>query len=496
MQKIAILYDASQAVLSTLDLDEVLKQILALVRDYFQVHRAAILLLDNESKELYVRASIGWEEGCELVRMPFGTGLTGAAARLKRPVYASDVSKDARYVQHAHSTKSQVAIPLMLRDEVVGVLDCQSERIAFFDSETIDLLTLFSQQASLALQNAHLYSLERKRATQLQAINAIAQQTTAVMEIDDLLERVCLLILQFFPCDHVSLLLLESDRLTLRSQKGKLTSCFELGESMAKEGGLAGRCLARGKGIVESDVRNASYYVPGIVETTSEMCLPLISFGQTIGVLALDSASANAFGEVDLQPLESVADICANAIQNARHYAGVKQLAYLDGVTGVFNRRHFELRICDEIHRAERYGSTFSIIMIDIDHFKRVNDDFGHLLGDEVLRQVSNILAQQVRKSDIVCRYGGEEFAIIVPETTAVNAAKLAEKLRATVAAWFFPGVPRPVTISAGVAAAHEHGLSRDQIVKAADEALYAAKQAGRNAVMLPGTMRPATASL
>src|SRR5581483_1466050 len=119
-----------------------------------------------------------------------------------------------------------------------------------------------------------------------------------------------------------------------------------------------------------------------------------------------------------------------------------------------------------------------------------------HLLGDEVLRQVSNILAQQVRKSDIVCRYGGEEFAIIVPETIAANAAKLAEKLRATVAAWYFPGVPRPVTISAGVAAAHEHGLTRDQIVKTADEALYAAKQAGRNSVMLAGTMRPATASL
>jgi len=496
MQKIAILYDASQAVLSTLDLDEVLKQILALVRDYFQVHRAAILLLDNPRKELYVRASSGWDEGTERMRTPLGTGLTGAAARMKRPVYAADVCKDSRYVQYAASTKSQVAIPLMLRDEVVGVLDCQSDRVNFFDSETIDLLTLFSQQASLALQNAHLYSLERKRATQLQAINAIAQQTTAVMEIDNLLEQVCSLILQFFPCDHVSLLLLEGDRLSLRAQKGKLTSCFALGESVAKNAGLAGTCLVRGKAVVESDIRNAPDYVPGIVETISEMCLPLISFGQTIGVLALDSASANAFGEADLQPLESVADICANAIQNARHFAGVKQLAYLDGVTGVFNRRHFELRISDEIHRAERYGSTFSIIMIDIDHFKRINDEFGHLLGDEVLRQVSNILAQQVRKSDIVCRYGGEEFAIIVPETIAANAAKLAEKLRATVAAWYFPGVPRPVTISAGVAAAHEHGLTRDQIVKTADEALYAAKQAGRNSVMLAGTMRPATASL
>ena len=496
MQKIAILYDASQAVLSTLDLDEVLKQILALVRDYFQVHRASILLLDRETRELYIRASSGWQEGDdEKLRIPIGIGLIGTAARLKRPVYSGEVSKDPRYVQQASSTQSEVAIPLMLRDEVVGVLDCQSDSINFFDSETIDLLTLFSQQASLALQNAQLYSLERKRATQLQAINAIAQQTTAVMEIDNLLTQVCSLILQFFPCDHASLLLLENNRLMLRAQKGKLSPCLPLDEPLPRNSGLAARCLGSLKAVLEPDVRKASDYVPGYLETISEMCLPLISFGQTVGVLVLDSGLPNAFCETDLQPLESVADICANAIQNARHLAGVKQLAYLDGVTGSFNRRHFETRLCDEINRAERYGSMFSIIMIDIDNFKRVNDEFGHLLGDEVLRQVSSILCQQVRKSDVVCRYGGEEFAIIVPETSAANAMKLAEKLRYTVAAWYFPGVPRPVTISAGVAAAHEHGLTRDKLVKAADEALYAAKQAGRNRVMLSGAGRATTAT-
>jgi len=96
MQKIAILYDASQAVLSTLDLDEVLKRILTLVRDYFQVHRAAILLLEDGKKELYVRASNGWDHDSDQVRLPVSKGLTGAAARLKRPVYVADVSKDAR----------------------------------------------------------------------------------------------------------------------------------------------------------------------------------------------------------------------------------------------------------------------------------------------------------------------------------------------------------------------------------------------------------------
>src|SRR5437867_8632351 len=159
MQKIAILYDASQAVQSTFDLYEVLKQILAIARDYFHLQNVAILLLDREKQELYVRSQIGWDAGHEKIRMQVAQGLTGSAARMKRPVYAADVSKDPRYVNSASSTRSELAIPLMVRDEVVGVLDCQSEQLDFFDSATIDLLTLFSTQASKALQNAHLYSL-------------------------------------------------------------------------------------------------------------------------------------------------------------------------------------------------------------------------------------------------------------------------------------------------------------------------------------------------
>ena len=113
-----------------------------------------------------------------------------------------------------------------------------------------------------------------------------------------------------------------------------------------------------------------------------------------------------------------MADICANAIQNAHYVDRVKQLAYLDGLTGIFNRRFFELRMAEEIERARRYDSGMGVIMIDIDQFKRLNDEFGHLLGDEVLRQVSSILHQQLRKIDVVCRYGGEEFAILLSQTS------------------------------------------------------------------------------
>src|SRR5580765_6767322 len=147
MQRIAILYDASQAVLSTFDLDEVLNQILNIARDYFHLQNVAILLLDKETNELYVRSQIGWDEGQDAARVPVGTGITGTAAKQKRPIYAPDVTKDFRYIVSAKSTRSELAIPLMVRDEVVGVLDCQSAMAERFDAETTDLLTLFSTQA-------------------------------------------------------------------------------------------------------------------------------------------------------------------------------------------------------------------------------------------------------------------------------------------------------------------------------------------------------------
>src|SRR5437879_8633707 len=215
------------------------------------------------------------------------------------------------------------------------------------------------------------------------------------------------------------------------------------------------------------------------------MCIPLFAFGQTLGVLILDSARRGAFNPNDTQSLESVADICATSIQNAHYVERVKQLAYLDGLTGIFDRRFFELRIMEEIERARRYGTGMAIIMADIDQFKRLNDEFGHLLGDEVLRQVSSLFHQQLRKIDVVCRYGGEEFAIVLTQTNAQYAVSVAEKLRKMVETWQFPGVPQCVTISAGIAAFPDHGTTRDELVRAADTGLYAAKQSGRNRVCL-----------
>ncbi len=485
MNKIAVLYDAGQAVLSTFDLDEVLQRILAIAHDYFHLRNVAILLLDQQSQELYVRSQIGWDEGQDKVRLGLGKGLTGLAALKKQPVYAPDVSKDPHYFCSAKSTNSELAIPLMVRDEVAGVLDCQSDRVGHFDFETIDLLTLFSTQASMALQNARLYSLEQQRARQLQAINAIAQQTTAVLDLEELLGRVCGLIQDAFRVSHVSLFLREDHDLVLRAHHGVLTPCIPAGGRFASNTQPWAKILSDNCTLTECDLCQAPPGMKFFAETASRMCIPLVSFGQTLGVLALDSAKVDAFRDGDQQSLESVADICATAIQNAHYVDRVKQLAYLDGLTGIFNRRFFEMRILEEIERAHRYGAGMAVIMADIDQFKKLNDEFGHVLGDEVLRQTSSLFNQQLRKVDVVCRYGGEEFGILLTQVDGQQALAVAEKLRKLVEGWQFPGVPRTVTISAGAAALPEHGTTRDELVKAADSALYAAKQMGRNAVCL-----------
>jgi diguanylate cyclase (GGDEF)-like protein len=492
MQKIAILYDASQAVLSTFDLDEVLQRILLIARDYFHLQNVAILLLDKDKQQLCMRSQIGGEQGLDDVRVNIGTGLVGTAARDKRPLYVPDFGKESRYVPWGKKTLSELAIPLMVRDEVVGVLDCQSENPDHFDRETVDLLTLFSTQASMALQNAHLYSLERRRASQLEAINAIARETTVVLDIKNLLSKACEKIQKAFQVSHVSIFLKDDEDLVLRSHHGELTLRIAEGGRLPSREGLLGRAMSESKTIIENDTKSAADNFVTYLETSSRMCIPLISFGQTLGVLVLDSDRAGSFSGGEMQTLESVADICATAVQNAHYVERVKQLAYLDGLTGIFNRRFFELRIEEELERARRFDFGMAVIMVDIDQFKRLNDEFGHLLGDEVLRQVSSIFSQQLRKIDVVCRYGGEEFAILLSQTTHNHAMAVAEKLRRIIDSWQFPGVPRSVTISAGVATCPEHGTSRDELVKAADAGLYAAKQAGRNCVRVASSMQQA----
>lgn len=479
MQKIAILYDASQAVLSTFDLDEVLNQMLKIVRDYFHLRSGSILLLDRETQTLNVRAEFNVTTEPRSRNIPVGKGITGTAAKIKRPVYAPDVLRDPRYIAGDPDTRSELAIPLVVKEEVVGVLDCQSDQPNAFDHEIVDLLTLFATNAAIALQNTELYAREQRRASQLEAINKIAKQTTAVLELEELLSQLCTLVPQSFPVDHVTVFLFAPDgQLVLRREQGKLTCRVREGDPLPSQPSYSESALNLGQTIVANDLNEHL----GLCENTrSEVCLPLISFGQSIGLLICSSTTRNVFQPGDVQSLESMADIVATAIQNVGYVEQVRKQANIDGLTGIFNRRYFETKLLEKMDEAVRYGGGLALLMIDIDHFKAVNDDFGHLLGDEVLRQVASLLSHNLRKVDVLCRYGGEEFVVIAPATTGQNALTFAEKLRKSIELHPFPGVPRPVTISIGIAGFPDNGDTRDPLVRAADMALYRAKQLGRN---------------
>jgi diguanylate cyclase (GGDEF)-like protein len=482
MQRVAILYDASQAVLSTFDRDEVLNQVLAIVRDYFHLQNGSIMLFDEASQELFIRAHFGDGPLPNNFSIPFGKGITGTAAKARRPVYSANVLTDPRYIVRVASTRSELAIPLMVRDEVVGVLDCQSNVPEYFDNETVDLLTLFATQASIGLQNAKLYSMLQRRAAQLEAINAIAKRTTVELDLKELLDRLCNQLPQSFPVEHVSIFLRDEDGdLVLRAQQGTFPMALKLGDVLPN-----GYACTIGSARQNTHCGNPSQCAANCFPSShEEVCLPLLSFGENIGLLICGTSQKEAFLANDIQALESVADILATATQNARYVDRVRQLAYRDGLTGVFNRRYFDSRLVEEVTRATRYGGGVSVLMIDLDHFKKINDEFGHMLGDDVLRTVSAIFVRQLRKVDVVCRYGGEEFAVVLPATEGASAASVADKLRCAVANTEFPGVPRPVTVSIGVAEFPANGITRDDIVRAADGALYNAKDSGRNRVCL-----------
>lgn len=169
-------------------------------------------------------------------------------------------------------------------------------------------------------------------------------------------------------------------------------------------------------------------------------------------------------------------------IRSACDLEHTRRLANTDGLTALYNHRHLQERLEQEIRRAQRYERSLSVVMADLDHFKRFNDTFGHPQGDEVLIQVAQTLLRASRSADIVARYGGEEFTLVLPETTADEALVVAERARQWVEELEIGGTEAPVTLSLGVAS-FQPGASKEDLIQAADAALYEAKRQGRNRV-------------
>ena len=233
--------------------------------------------------------------------------------------------------------------------------------------------------------------------------------------------------------------------------------------------------------------------VVGIPQVPEELIpLPLRAGGQAFGVLALFRSLDRALGKDQVQTLFAAANHLALALKNAALFTQVKSRADHDGLTRIHNRRAFDERLIEEMRRHQRYRQSMGLLMLDIDHFKAINDTYGHLVGDHVLREVGRILSETVRGTDFTARFGGEEFMVILPQTNEEQSRVLAERLRALIAAAQFShnGQPFSITVSIGVAILVPGTLAkRKELLEKVDQALYQAKNRGRNQVC--ATMGP-----
>jgi diguanylate cyclase (GGDEF)-like protein len=224
----------------------------------------------------------------------------------------------------------------------------------------------------------------------------------------------------------------------------------------------------------------------------SFLAIPLIVQERALGCMNLYMTEPHEFGEDEIQLLSTFANQAAISIENARLFEETRQLAITDELTGLANHRHFYHQLAREVRRAERYRRPLTLLMLDLDHFKAYNDSFGHLAGDQALRETAEVLRRNAREVDILARYGGEEFAIILPETDLGQAVFQAERIRAAVAAHPFrsqdAGTPARLSVSIGVATLTPRMRRIEDLVSDADQALYRAKDHGRNRLELAST--------
>lgn len=261
---------------------------------------------------------------------------------------------------------------------------------------------------------------------------------------------------------------------------------FPLGE------GIVGIAAKTGQPQLVSDARKDMHLrtMPGINQfLRSVLVVPLLVDNKIIGVVTIGKKEPYAFGPKQMQILSILGGQAAVAMANSLLYKKIEKLAITDGLTKVYNHRYFYTRAEEELERSRRYGKVFSLIMLDLDYFKNFNDRFGHKAGDLALGAVAQILQASTRNIDVVCRYGGEEFTVILPETDSDSAGTVAERIRSAVENHYItvaPGQsPVNVTVSIGIATYPRDAGNLDELIEYADRALYYSKEHGKNLITL-----------
>jgi diguanylate cyclase (GGDEF)-like protein len=231
------------------------------------------------------------------------------------------------------------------------------------------------------------------------------------------------------------------------------------------------------------------HYAAAAPGAGGSLCVPLVTQGEVIGVLYLEGIDADApTRRSQVALVTRFAEQIALALSNVRLRETLRRQSIIDPLTGLFNRRFMDETLHRELIRADRKGTSLSLLVLDLDHFKQLNDTHGHDAGDAVLKAVSHLIRQNVRESDLACRFGGEEMVVILPECDAAAAVERSEKIRdaiATLTVQHAGLTISAVTASLGVAVSSQHGTVAETLLRTADQALYRAKHGGRNRVVM-----------
>jgi diguanylate cyclase (GGDEF)-like protein/putative nucleotidyltransferase with HDIG domain len=482
-EELHILNEIGRVFSSTLNVDELFDNIFTEMRRLFDVSNFFIALYDARKDE--VRYEVEIVDGKRIPRRsrPAGNYLPEYLMRTRQPLLVRERMEEEKRrlgLDSLHTMNCFCGVPLILYNRAIGVMAVHSPQERAFDEGHLELLRVLASEAGIAMENARLFSEEEKKSRHLTLLNNISRHGITTLNSDEMLAKMVGEMEIALTYDHLGIGLLDyaSKEVVIHAEGGKRRGAQ--GRRIPLDEGLVGQVARSGH---MATVREAgSGLRPVIEDSSSAIALPIVYADQLLGVLYVETQQAWDFAEEEVLLLQTLADLVAGALHNALTFQRAQEQAITDGLTGVKTHRFFMEALSAEWKRSTRAGRPFALVLMDLDRFKFVNDFYGHLEGDVVLQRVGHILEQNCRRSDVVARYGGDEFVILMPETNIEQGRQLAGKLRAWISS---DPLLREKNISAsfGIATFPVHGSTPQELVQVADASMYLSKHQGGNAV-------------
>jgi diguanylate cyclase (GGDEF)-like protein/putative nucleotidyltransferase with HDIG domain len=382
-------------------------------------------------------------------------------------------------------TRTWCGVPIRFSDGSTGVLSLADfEHEHAISERQFELIRVVATEAAGAFENARLFRKEQRRSRHLALLNELGRKAMSVLNPRELLPSICCQVQSAFGYDlaRIELMDRETGELIVEAVAGYREGLR--GRRVRVGEGLSGAAVETGEAVLANDVAREPRWVEMYPGVRSALSLPLKYRETILGALSLESYCQYAFSQQDVLTLQTLADQLAIAVHNAQAYQVALDEAITDALTGLKSHRFFMEALEREWRRSTRTGRKFSLIMLDLDRFKNVNDRHGHMQGDRVLTAVAGLVGSQVRQSNVLARYGGNKFAILMPEAIAEQAKVLAERLRASLERDQFLK-SYDVTASFGIATFPDHGATQEDILRVADSGIYLAKHRNGNQVRL-----------